>query len=93
MQVGMALSPISLARRCSEHQTPIWCPAVRVVIIPMIIQTTQPGPSEPNWTDDPSHLTRLDPTGADHSDAEHPPTDLAVGGSSPSRRAQTPQAA
>ena len=36
-----------------------------------------------------AHLTRLDPTGANQSDAEHPPTDLAVGGSSPSRRALT----
>jgi hypothetical protein len=36
-------------------------------------------------------VTRLDPTGADQSDAEHQPTDLAVGGSSPSRRATKPQ--
>jgi len=30
----------------------IWCPAVPDVVIPMVIQTTQLEPSEPNWTDD-----------------------------------------
>jgi len=60
------------------------------VVISMVIQTTQPEPPEPNWTDDTPHLSRLDPTGADQSDAEHQPTDLAVGGSSPSRRATLP---
>jgi hypothetical protein len=57
----------------------------------MVIQTTQLEPPEPNRTDDPAHLTSLDPTGANQSDAEHPPTDLAVGGSSPSRRATSSQ--
>jgi hypothetical protein len=57
----------------------------------MVIQTTQPEPPEPNWADDTPHATSLDPTGADQSDAEHPPTDLAVGGSSPSRRAPDQQ--
>src|ERR687886_239610 len=57
----------------------IWCPAVRGVVIPMVIHTTQLEPPEPNGTDDPSHLTRLDPTGPNQSDAEHSPTDLAVG--------------
>jgi hypothetical protein len=48
--------------------------------IPMVIQTIQLAPSEPNWTDDTPHLTRLDPTGADRSDADQPPTDLVVAG-------------
>jgi hypothetical protein len=61
------------------------------MVIPMVIQTIQLDPPEPNWADDTSHLTSLDPTGADQLDAEHPPTDLAVGGSSPSRRATKPQ--
>jgi hypothetical protein len=59
------------------------------VVIPMVIQTTQLVPPEPNWTDNMPHLTSLDPTGADQSDAEHSPTDLAVGGSSPSRCAKS----
>jgi hypothetical protein len=32
-------------------------------------------------------VSRLDPSGADQIDAEHQATDLAVGGSNPSRRA------
>jgi hypothetical protein len=32
-------------------------------------------------------VSRPDPSGADQSDAEHQATDLAVGGSNPSRRA------
>jgi len=55
-----------------------WSPSGHL-IIPMIIRTTQLLPSGPNGTNDPPHLTSLDPTGADQSDAEHPPTDLAVG--------------
>jgi hypothetical protein len=50
----------------------------RGLIIPMIIQTTQLAPSQPNGTDDVPHVSRLDPTGANQSDAEHPPTDLVV---------------
>jgi hypothetical protein len=61
------------------------------VVIPMVIQTIQLALSEPNWTDDTLHATRLDPTGADQSDGEQPLTDLAVGGSSPSRRAPDQQ--
>src|SRR5262245_25082479 len=83
--------PFSLARRCSEHQTLCLVLHGSGVVIPMVIQTIQLALSEPNWTDDTSHVTSLDPTGADQSDAEHQPTDLAVGGSSPSRRATKPQ--
>jgi hypothetical protein len=57
----------------------VWS-VIPAVVIPMVIQTIQPAPSEPNATDDASHLTRLDPTRADQSDAEHSPTDLAVWG-------------
>jgi hypothetical protein len=45
----------------------------------MVIQTIQLVLSEPNWTDSTAHVTRFDSTGANQSDAEHPPTDLAVG--------------
>jgi hypothetical protein len=42
----------------------------------MVIQTIQLAPPEPNGTDDTPHLTSLDPTETDQSDADHPPTDL-----------------
>jgi len=43
------------------------------------------------WTESASNLSSLDPSGADQTDAEHQATDLAVGGSSPSRRAASLQ--
>ena len=45
----------------------------------MIIQTIQQHPSRAVWIDDPSDVSRPDPSGADQSDAEHQATDLAVG--------------
>src|SRR5262245_23220405 len=60
----------------------------RALIIPMIIRTIRLAPSRSDATDDAPNLSWADPSGADQSDAEHPPTDLAVGGSSPSRRAK-----
>jgi hypothetical protein len=61
------------------------------LIIPMIIQTIQLVPPRPNGKDDAAHVSRVDPTAANQSDADQPPTDLAVGGSSPSRRAPDQQ--
>jgi hypothetical protein len=55
----------------------------------MIIQTIRRDPSRSIWTDGPSNVSRLDPSGADQIDAEHQPTDLAVGGSNPSRPARS----
>jgi hypothetical protein len=75
---------------CRPITTPLTLVPVVRVVIPMVIQAIQPDPPGPNGTDDPPHVTGLDPTGADQSDAEHSPTDLAVGGSSPSRRATFP---
>jgi hypothetical protein len=76
-----------LLRRCSDHQILRLALHGSGVVIPMVIQTIQLALSEPNRPDDTPHLTRLDPTGANQSDVERPPTDLAVGGSSPSRSA------
>jgi hypothetical protein len=68
----MAVSPNSLARRWSEHQIRrLGAPAVRDVVIPMVIQTTQLEPPGPNRTDDTPHVTSLDPIGPNESDAEH----------------------
>jgi hypothetical protein len=53
----------------------------------LIIHTIRQDPSGAVWTDDPSNLSRPDPSGADQIDAAHQATDLAVGGSNPSRRA------
>jgi hypothetical protein len=53
---------------------------VSAVVILMVIQTIQLALSKPNRTDDAPHVTSLDPTGANQSDTEHSPTDLAVVG-------------
>jgi hypothetical protein len=63
---------------------------VLAVIIPMIIRTIDQAPSRAGPIDVAPHLSRMAPTGANRSDAGHPPTDLAVGGSSPSRRTAEP---
>src|SRR5829696_10142451 len=57
------------------------------LIIRLIIQTIRRDPSGAIWTDEAPNLSRPDPSGADQTDAEHQATDLAVGGSNPSRRA------
>jgi hypothetical protein len=54
----------------------------------LIIQTIRQDPSGAVWTDEAPNVSRPDPTGADQTDAEHQSTDLAVGGSNPSRRAK-----
>jgi hypothetical protein len=63
-----------------EHQNLCLVLAAFGLIIPMIIRTIRRDPSRPAWTDDAPNVSRVDPTGADQSDADHPPTDLAVGG-------------
>jgi hypothetical protein len=57
------------------------------LIIRLIIQTIRRDPSGAVWTDGASNVSRPDRSGADQIDAEHQATDLAVGGSNPSRRA------
>jgi hypothetical protein len=58
------------------------------LIIRLIIQTIRRDPSGAIWTDEALNVSRPDPSGADQIDAEHQATDLAVGGSNPSRRAK-----
>jgi hypothetical protein len=57
------------------------------LIIRLIIQTIRRGPSGSDQIDEALDVSRPDPSGADQIDAEHQATDLAVGGSNPSRRA------
>jgi hypothetical protein len=66
---------------------PNWLPCL---ILRLIIQTIRQDRSGSNQIDDLSNVSRLDPSGADQIDAEHQATDLAVGGSNPSRRAEHP---
>jgi hypothetical protein len=49
------------------------------LIIPMIIQTILLDPSGAVWTDGASNVSRLDPSGADQADAEHPTRNRKVG--------------
>jgi hypothetical protein len=49
------------------------------LIIRLIIQTIRRDRSGSVWTDDPSNVSRLDPSGADQIDVEHQATDLALG--------------
>jgi hypothetical protein len=55
------------------------------LIIRLIIQTIRRDPTGSVQIDDPSNVSRPDPSGSDQIDAEHQATDLAVGGSNPSR--------
>jgi hypothetical protein len=57
------------------------------LIIRLIIQTIRRDPSGSDQIDEAPDVSRPDPSGADQIDAEHQATDLAVGGSNPSRRA------
>jgi hypothetical protein len=54
------------------------------LIIRLIIQTIVLYPSGAVWTDDAAHVSRLDPSGADQADADHPTRNRKVEGSNPS---------
>jgi hypothetical protein len=69
---------------------PTWLSCLTCLIIRLIIQTIRRDPSGADQIDDPSNVSSADPSGADQIDAEHQATDLAVGGSNPSRRATNP---
>jgi hypothetical protein len=60
-------------------------PAHSVVVEQAFVAADPPGS---NQTDEASEVSRQAPSGADQIDVEHQATDLAVGGSNPSRRAQ-----
>jgi hypothetical protein len=49
----------------------------------MIIQTIGLDPSGAIWIDSASNVSRLDPSGADQIDAEHPARNRKVVGSNP----------
>jgi hypothetical protein len=55
----------------------------------LIIQTILLYPSGAVWTDEASNVSRLDPSGADQIDAEHPTRNRKVEGSNPSLAPQT----
>jgi hypothetical protein len=55
----------------------------RALIIPMIIQTILLDPTGAVWTDEAPNVSRLDPSGADQIDAEHPSRNRKVVGSNP----------
>jgi hypothetical protein len=59
------------------------------LIIPMIIQTILLYPSGAVWTDDPTNVSRLDPSGAVQVDAEHPSRNRKVVGSNPTSGSKT----
>ena len=61
--------------------------APRHLIIRLIIHTIRRDPSGSIWIDEASNVSSPDRSGADQIDTEHQATDLAVGGSNPSRRA------
>jgi hypothetical protein len=59
------------------------------LIIHLIIQTILLDPSRAVWTDEASNVSRLDPSGAVQSDAEHPSRNRKVEGSNPSSGSKT----
>ena len=58
------------------------------LIIRLIIHTIRRDRTRSDQIDEALNVSRPDPSGADQIDAEHQATDLAVGGSNPSRRAK-----
>jgi hypothetical protein len=55
----------------------------------MIIQTILLDPSGAVWIDEASNVSRLDPSGAIQSDAEHPSRNQKVVGSNPTSGSKT----
>jgi hypothetical protein len=55
----------------------------------MIIQSILLDQSGAVWTDGASNVSRLDPSGADQVDAEHPSRNRKVEGSNPSSGSKT----
>jgi hypothetical protein len=55
----------------------------------MIIQTIGLDPSGAVWTDGASNVSRLDPSGADQIDANHPTRNRKIEGSNPSLGSKT----
>jgi len=55
----------------------------------LIIQTILLYPSGAVWTDEASNVSRLDPSGADQIDAEHPSRNRKVVGSNPTSGSKT----
>ena len=60
------------------------------LIIRLIIQTIRRDPSGAVWTDEPSNVSRLDPSGAVQADCEHPSRNRKVVGSNPTSGSKTP---
>jgi hypothetical protein len=82
----MVLTPtVAVVVRVTEDS------ASRGLIIRLIIHSIRLGRSGSVWTDEALNVSRPDRSGPDQIDAEHQATDLAVGGSNPSRRAQRPR--
>jgi hypothetical protein len=55
----------------------------------MIIQTILLDPSGAVWNDEAANVSRLDPSEADQTDAEHPSRNRKVEGSNPSSGSKT----
>ena len=81
MEYLVLAPPVAVVVRVTEDS------ASRGLIIPLIIQTIRLDRFGSVWTDEAPNLSSPDRSGADQIDAEHQATDLAVGGSNPSRRA------
>jgi hypothetical protein len=70
--------------RQMERRSRAACLAIRFLVgCALIIQTIGLDPLGAVWTDDASNVSRLDPSGADQIDAEHPPRNRKVVGSNP----------
>ena len=59
------------------------------MIIRLIIQTILLYPSGAIWTDGPSNVSRLDPSGAYRVDGDHPSRNRKVVGSNPTSGSKT----
>jgi hypothetical protein len=86
----------SLVGGCDTHGPTSACLAIRssvgcALIIHLLILTILLDSSGAIRTDEASNVSRLDPSGADQADAEHPTRSRKVAGSNPTSRLKTQQ--
>jgi hypothetical protein len=81
--LGVAMTAHNVSPRGVSACLAIRCPVGCALIILMIIRTILLDPTGAVWTDDAGNVSRLDPSGADQSDAEHPSRNRKVVGSNP----------
>src|SRR4029453_11995495 len=80
-----------MADACCTDGSVVWTAAEDSASRRLIVQTIRQDPTGSVWTDDPSNVSRPDPSGAHQIDAQHQATDLALRPVGPTRPAGAAQ--